>query len=66
VRILAKCPKCGRIPEFGPEAADKRVRCPKCNRLFKIPDLESLERAMTVIDSAEGTVFVDQDGNVYG
>ena len=66
MQILAKCPKCGQILELSSEAADKRIRCPKCHRLFKVPDLDSLEKAMKVISIADGTVFVDQDGNVYG
>jgi len=66
MQILAKCPKCGQILQLSLEAADRRITCPKCYRLFKVPDLEHLEKALEVIKVAGGTVFVDQDGNVYG
>ena len=66
MQILAKCPKCGQILQLRLEAADRRIDCPKCYSLFKVPDLEHLEKAMDVIKGASGPVFVDQDGNVYG
>jgi DNA-directed RNA polymerase subunit RPC12/RpoP len=66
MQILAKCPKCGQILQLSLEAADRRITCPKCYSLFKVPDLEHLEKALEVIKDAGGTVFVDQDGNVYG
>jgi len=66
MQILAKCPKCGQILQLSLEAADRRITCPKCYSLFKVPDIEHLEKALEVIKDAGGTVFVDQDGNVYG
>ena len=66
MQILAKCPKCGQILQLSLEAADRRITCPKCYSLFKVPDLEHLEKALEVIKDAGGTVFVDQEGNVYG
>jgi DNA-directed RNA polymerase subunit RPC12/RpoP len=66
MQILAKCPKCGQILQLSLESADRRIACPKCYRLFKVPDLEHLEKAIEVIKDASGPVFVDQDGKVYG
>ena len=66
MQILAKCPRCGQILQLSSAAADRRITCPRCYALFKVPDLEHLQKAMEVIKNAGGTVFVDQDGNVYG
>ncbi|HIJ72101.1 MAG TPA: hypothetical protein HPP87_12185 [Planctomycetes bacterium] len=66
MQILAKCPRCGQILQLSPAGADRRITCPRCYRLFKVPDLKSLQKAMEVVKNAHGTVFVDQDGNVYG
>jgi DNA-directed RNA polymerase subunit RPC12/RpoP len=66
MQILAKCPKCGQILPLSLEAADRRITCPKCFSLFKVPDIGHLEKALEVIKNAGGPIFVDQDGNVYG
>ena len=66
MQILAKCPRCGQILQLSLEAADRRITCPQCCGLFKVPDLEHLQKAMDVIKNAGCTVFVDEDGNVYG
>ena len=66
MQILAKCPRCGQILQLSLSAADRRLTCPRCRGLFKVPEPAYLEKAMEVLKNAEGTVFVDQDGNVYG
>jgi uncharacterized C2H2 Zn-finger protein len=66
MQILAKCPRCGQILQLSPAAADRRITCPRCYRLFKVPDLAHLQKAMRIIKTAGGQVFVDQDGNVFG
>jgi len=66
MRILAKCPICRQILELSFDAADRRMTCPRCGRLFKVPDLEHLKKAMAVIENANGPVFVDEEGNAYG
>ena len=66
MRVLAKCPRCGQILRLLLSDADKRVRCSKCGRMFLVPDLEHLQKAMKVVEGATGPVFVDQDGNIYG
>ncbi|MHC5060383.1 MAG: hypothetical protein ACYTFK_04780 [Planctomycetota bacterium] len=66
MQILAKCPRCGQKLQLRLAAADRRITCPRCWRLFKVPDLNHLQKALSVIKSAGGTVYVDQDGNVYG
>ena len=66
MQILAKCPRCGQILQFDSSAADKRKRCPKCMRLFKVPALDHLKKATKVIEDANTTIFVDEDGKKYG
>ena len=46
--------------------ADKRKRCGKCKRLFKVPDLEEMPKAVDVIEKAKGPIYVDEDGKKYG
>jgi len=66
VQILAKCPTCNQVLQLKLSDADKMKRCQKCARLFHVPDLEHLKKAMEVIGQANTSVFVDQDGNMYG
>ena len=66
MQILAKCPRCVNTLQLSLDAADKRKRCPKCFKLFKVPSLEHLEKAMRVIEATNSSVYVDQDGNIYG
>ncbi len=66
MKILAKCPRCSAIIELSAEDADKRKHCAKCGSIFKVPDSTKLDKALAVIRSTDQTVFVDQQGRVYG
>lgn len=66
MQIIAQCPGCGNNWLLNAASADKRVRCRKCNRLFRIPKLEEVPKAVRVIKRAKGTVYVDEAGNTYG
>jgi predicted Zn finger-like uncharacterized protein len=66
MQILAKCPGCGNSYLLDGSAADRRVRCPQCRKLFKIPHLDEVPQAVKVIRRAQGTVYVDEDGKTYG
>jgi DNA-directed RNA polymerase subunit RPC12/RpoP len=48
------------------DAADRRVKCPNCNRLFKVPTLDEVPKAVKIIKHAKGTIYVDQNGKTYG
>jgi hypothetical protein len=50
---------------LGADAADKRVRCPRCNWLLKIPRLEDLSEALRMVEQAKGTIYVDEEGKIY-
>lgn len=66
MQIIAQCPECGNNWLLNGSYADKRIRCGKCNRLFKIPKLEEVPKAAKIIKGAKGTVYVDEAGNTYG
>lgn len=66
MQLLAKCPKCGRALRLSLSAADRRITCPACGRKFKVPNLQDLQKALSVADAAKGAVYVDEKGNVYG
>jgi uncharacterized Zn finger protein len=66
MQIIAKCPKCGCTWLLDGNAADRRVKCRKCGRLFKVPSHEELPKATKIIKQAKGTIYVDEKGKTYG
>jgi len=66
MQIIAQCPKCGNAWLLDSGAADRRIRCLMCRRLFKVPKLDEVPKAVKVIRQAKGTIYVDQNGNTYG
>jgi uncharacterized protein (DUF983 family) len=66
MRILAKCPGCGGRIELHIQSLDRRQRCESCGRLFKVPDAQELRKALEIAGQANQTVFVDEEGRVYG
>jgi len=66
MHIIAKCPRCGYRWYLNGSAADRRLRCRKCFRLLKIPDLTELPEALDVITQARSELYVDETGTPYG
>ena len=66
MQIIAQCPKCGNSWLLGADAADRRVRCQNWRRLFKVPKLDEIPKAVRVIENSKGTIYVDQNGKTYG
>ncbi|MHC4658125.1 MAG: hypothetical protein ACYS83_02960 [Planctomycetota bacterium] len=66
MQIIAQCPRCGSAWLLDCSAADRRIRCRKCRRLFKVPKLEDVPKAAKVIRQAKGTIYVDETGKTYG
>lgn len=66
MKIIAQCPKCGNSWRLDSSAADRRVRCRKCHRLFKIPKLDEVPKAIKVIRRAKSSIYVDENGKTYG
>jgi predicted Zn finger-like uncharacterized protein len=66
MQIIAQCPRCGTAWLLDSSAADRRIRCPKCGRLFKVPKLDEVPKAVKVIKQARGTIYVDEAGKTYG
>ena len=66
MQIIAQCPRCGTSCLLEASAADRRIRCQKCRRLFKVPKLDELPKAVKIINQAKGTIYVDPSGKIYG
>ena len=66
MQIIAQCPRCRSARLLDSSAADRRIRCPKCGKLFKVPKLDEVPKAVKVIKQAKGTIYVDEAGKTYG
>ena len=66
MQIIAQCPSCSNNWLLDANAVDRRIRCPNCHRLFKIPKLDEVPKAVEVIKGAKGTIYVDEAGKTYG
>jgi hypothetical protein len=66
MQIIAQCPRCGYCFLLDGTAADRRIKCLNCHRLFKVPKLEEVPKAVKIIKQAKGTIYVDEDGKTYG
>jgi len=66
MQIIAKCPNCSNNWILDSSAADRRIRCRKCGRLFKVPELAQVPKAVKVIKQAKGTIYVNETGKTYG
>jgi len=66
MHIIAQCPRCSFRWWLDATAADRRMRCRKCFRLLKVPDLTELADASSVISEARSQVYVDDTGRTYG
>jgi len=66
MQIIAKCPRCSNNWLLDSSAADKRIRCRKCGKLFKVPELAKVPKAVKVIRQAKGSIYVDEAGKTYG
>ncbi len=66
MQIMAICPGCHHVWMLDSDAADKRITCEQCGRLFKIPRPEELAKAAKIVKGAKGVVYVDKNGKIYG
>ena len=66
MQIISQCPLCGYTWLLDDSAADRRIRCINCHKLFKVPKLEDVPKAVKVIKGAKGTVYVDESGKTFG
>ncbi|MHC4324125.1 MAG: PHD finger domain-containing protein [Planctomycetota bacterium] len=66
MQIIAKCPECRKTWLLEGGLADRRIRCRKCGRLFKVPKSDEVPKAAEVIERAKGTIYVDEAGKTYG
>lgn len=66
MQIIARCPQCWNVSQLDSSASDRRIRCRKCGRLFKIPKPEEMPEAAKVIEQTRGAIYVDEAGRTYG
>jgi DNA-directed RNA polymerase subunit M/transcription elongation factor TFIIS len=66
MQIIVQCPACGSTWLLDSSAADRRINCRKCDKLFKVPKLEDVPKATKVLKQAKGTIYVDENGKTYG
>ena len=66
MQIIAKCSGCYSVWLLEAGAADRRIRCRKCGRLFRVPKPDEVPKATKVIEQSEGTIYVDENGKTYG
>lgn len=66
MHIIAQCPHCGFRWWLAAAAADRRLRCRRCLRPLKIPDLTDISGAVEVISRARSRLYVDDAGRTYG
>ena len=66
MKIIAQCQRCSSKWLLDSSAADRRIKCSKCGRLFKVPRLEEVPKAVKVIKQAKGIIYVDETGRTYG
>ena len=65
MQIIAQCPQCGSNWLLDANAADRRIKCKNCKKLFKVPKLEEVPKAVKIIKQAKGIIYVDQNGKTY-
>ena len=66
MRIIAQCPECNSAWLINEKDQDRRVRCKKCRKAFRVPKLDEVPLAADVIKQAKGAVFVDESGKTFG
>ena len=66
MQIIARCSACHSVWLLEGGTADRRIRCRKCGKLFRVPKLDEVPKAAKVIKQAKGTIYVDESGKTYG
>lgn len=66
MHIIAQCPRCGYRAWLDATAADRRLRCRKCFRLLRVPNLTEVADAADVINHAGSELYVDDTGRMFG
>jgi ssDNA-binding Zn-finger/Zn-ribbon topoisomerase 1 len=66
MHMIVQCPYCGYRWWLEANAADRRLRCPKCFALLKVPHLSEVSKAAGIINQAPGELYVDDAGNLFG
>ena len=65
MQIVAKCSRCAKQILLGSDAQDRRITCPRCKCLFKVPKLNQIPKAAEIIEQAKSHVYVDKNGNTF-
>ncbi|MBN2588261.1 MAG: hypothetical protein JXA96_00230 [Sedimentisphaerales bacterium] len=66
MQIIAQCPFCENSWILDDDHQDKRIRCKKCRRIFRVPKLDEIPKAADVIRESKSSVYVDESGKMFG
>ncbi len=66
MQMIIQCPQCGARWMLDSVVADRRLTCPTCWRLFKVPRMDELDKATRVIKDSKTSLYVDEEGRTYG
>lgn len=65
MQIIAVCPDCNYCWLLDINAADRRIKCKNCSNLFKIPQIDEMQKAIDIVKISTQKVLVDKNGNTY-
>ena len=66
MQIIAQCPFCKNSWVLDDKHQDKRIHCNKCGRVFRVPKLDEIPKAATIIRESKSTIYVDESGKTFG
>ena len=66
MEIIAQCPACNASWLLDEISQDKRIKCKKCGKIFRVPKVEELPNAKNIIRDAKSIIYVDEKGRLFG
>ena len=66
MKIIAQCPFCKNSWFLDGDNQDRRIRCKKCDGIFRVPKLDEIPKAANVIRESKSNIYVDESGKTFG
>jgi DNA-directed RNA polymerase subunit RPC12/RpoP len=66
MQILVQCALCSYSFYLDADWVDKRVSCPQCKRLLKVPSAAELSKPLTILKNIGSHAYIDKDGRMFG